>query len=140
MATQPTPFDIPPPTSPTACTGRPKGYLGDRIFCDNVTINKKTTAKDDVLAEKNITANIDIIAKNELEAGKALVLKKPMPKIVVRETNETGKVISEVEYLEAIIINPGPLADTVVSFPDKGLTTPIIEGMRLLIALPPSLV
>lgn len=132
----PTPFDEPPPTSPTACEGRPRGYSGDRIFCDNVTINKKTTAKDDVLAEKSITANVNVIAKNEIEAGKGLVLKKPMPKIVVRETDETGGVISEAVYLEAIIVTPGPLEATIVSFPDTGLTTPIIAGMRLLIALP----
>lgn len=132
----PTPFDNPPPTSPTACEGRPRAYSGDRIFCDNVTIDKKTTAKDDILAEKNITANANVIAKNEIEAGKGLVLKKPMPKIVVRETDKTGKVVSEAEYLEAIIVAPGPLAGVVVSFPDKGLTTPIIAGMRLLIALP----
>ena len=134
----PTPYDNPPPTSPTECSGRPRSSLGDRIFCDNVTIDKKTTAKDDIVAEKNITANVNIIAKNEIEAGKGLVLKKPMPKIVVRETTETGEVVSEVEYLEAIIETPGPLSATIVSFPDTGLTSPIIAGMRLLIALPPA--
>lgn len=33
MTIRPTPHDIPPPTSPTACTGRAKGYLNPRIFC-----------------------------------------------------------------------------------------------------------
>ncbi len=133
----PTPYDNPPETSATACSGRPKGYLGDRIFCDNISIEKKTTAKDDILAQKNIVAEMNITAKNELQ-GASLVLKKPSSKVVVRETTETGEVVSEVEYVEAIIVSPGPLSGTIVTFPDKGLTTPILPQMRLLIALPPA--
>jgi hypothetical protein len=66
MPTQSTPFDEPPPTSPTECTGRPKGYLGPRIFCTQAIFQNSHVIDAGCLTELKPTS-VSVGRKNTTE-------------------------------------------------------------------------
>lgn len=133
-----TPYDTPPPTSPTACSGRPKGHLGDRIFCDNITVEKKTTAKDNVTFEKDL-----VVKGKSLLEGVTLTMTQPpnpdnpTPSFKFQKVDAQGTVLEETTFLPVEITVPGPLAGVTVTLPD-GTATPILPKMKILLALPPT--
>ena len=79
----------------------------------------KQVPREQIFCE-NVTVKKDLKAEGKFEAMGLAALQQV--------------TISGHEFKVAIVVDPGPLASTIVSI--DGLVTPILPGMKFLIALP----